>query len=144
MNEAAATAAAPAAAPARVAACCCGQLRLAVRGEPMRVSACHCRACQRRTGSAFGLQARFAADAVTIEGDASEYIRTADSGHRIHLHFCPACGSTVYYRFENHAQFIGIAVGAFADPGFPPPQFSVWEKRRHPWVAMPDGVAHQD
>ncbi|MCZ6616567.1 MAG: aldehyde-activating protein, partial [Gammaproteobacteria bacterium] len=46
----------------RRAACSCGNLRLTARGDPIRVSVCHCHACQRRTGSVFGVQARFSND----------------------------------------------------------------------------------
>jgi hypothetical protein len=126
----------------REAACSCGQLRVHVEGDPLRVSMCHCLACQRRTGSVFGVQARFAASGVRITGNASEYVRTADSGKRIRFHFCPHCGSTVYYRFEGNDEIVAVPVGAFADPGFAQPAFSVWEARQHPWVAVPDGVEH--
>ena len=60
------------------AACSCGQLSLVAEGDPVRVSICHCLACQRRTGSAFGIQARFPAEQVQIAGRSSEYVRAAD------------------------------------------------------------------
>ena len=128
--------------PLREAACSCGNLALAIDGDPVRVSICHCLACQRRTGSAFGVQARFRAGQVNITGTASDYVRVADSGQRIHFHFCPSCGATVYFRFEGSAEYIGVPVGAFADPGFPAPAFSVFEARQHPWVRVPDDIEH--
>jgi len=83
---------------ARQASCCCGQLRLTTAGEPARVSICHCLECQRRTGSVFGTQARFPREQVTaIEGRATRYERVGDEGNTITFHFCPACGSTVYW-----------------------------------------------
>ncbi|MEQ1929567.1 MAG: GFA family protein [Parvularculaceae bacterium] len=63
----------------RTAGCACG-LSVSVVGEPVRVSVCHCTDCKRRTGSAFGAQARFADAGVTISGDARCFERTADSG----------------------------------------------------------------
>jgi hypothetical protein len=100
---------------------------------------CHCLACQRRTGSPFGVQARFTRQQITaIEGRATEYLRIADSGNRARFHFCPDCGSTVYWQMEVLPDVIGVAVGAFADPQFPPPKASVYEARRHPWTAIPD------
>lgn len=128
----------------RRAACSCGQLRLVTDGEPYRISICHCLDCQRRTGSPFGAQARFRADQVTIEGRSTAYLRTADSGNRLEFHFCPDCGSTVYYVPETEPGVIAVPVGAFADPSFPPPRVSVYEERRHPWVRVPDGVEHFD
>lgn len=118
-------------------------LSLKIDGDPVRVSICHCLACQRRTGSPFGVQARFRESDVTISGDASEYVRTGDSGGRLHFYFCPSCGSTVYYRFERIGGFVGVPVGAFADPSFPSPAFSVYEARQHHWVLVPESVEHQ-
>ncbi len=128
----------------REASCSCGQLRLLASGDPVRVSICHCRACQRRTGSVFGVQARFAADRVRITGDARTYVRTGDSGGEIRFSFCPRCGATLCYSLAEYPDVIAVPVGAFADPGFPAPGVSVYEARRHPWVAVPDGVEHFD
>lgn len=100
----------------------------------MRISVCHCLACQRRTGSAFAVQARFPEDRVRIEGDAREFVRISDDGERRVFSFCPDCGATVFYRPEDG--FVAVPVGAFADPTFPPPTVSVWEERQHPWVEL--------
>jgi hypothetical protein len=128
----------------RLASCSCGQLEVAVRGEPVRISICHCRACQRRTGSPFGAQARFAIGDAEIDGQSATWVRTADSGNRITFHFCPNCGSTVFYLPEAEPDLIAIAVGAFADPAFPTPGVSVYEARRHPWVEVPTDIEHFD
>lgn len=128
----------------RHAACSCDQLRLRVEGEPYRISMCHCLACQRRTGSPFGAQARFTLDQVAIAGRSTAYVRTADSGNTIEFHFCPECGATVYYLPAAEPGAIAVPVGAFADPSFPAPRVSVYESRRHPWVRLPDGVEHFD
>lgn len=128
----------------RQATCSCGKLSLIAQGEPLRVSVCHCTACQRRTGSVFGMQARFSSNNVNIDGPSKKYVRTADSGNRITFHFCPDCGSTMYYRLGDALDMIAIPVGAFADPGFPPPQFSVYETRQHTWVVLPDNMEHFD
>ena len=128
----------------RVASCTCGQLHLAVSGEPLRVSVCHCLACQRRTGGVFASQARFDASAVKVSGRSTEFVRVGDAGTRATFHFCPVCGCTVYYRMEAMPGQVAIPVGAFADPGFPAPTFSVYEERRHAWVAMPEGIERMD
>lgn len=121
----------------RQASCSCGKLVLAVRGEPHRISVCHCLACQRRTGSLFGVQARYMSDAVAIGGRSSTYTRTGDSGNSISFNFCPECGSTVFYTMESRPGAIGIPVGAFSDPGFAAPSVSIYESQRHPWVSVP-------
>jgi hypothetical protein len=117
-------------------------LTVQVVGEPVRVSICHCLACQRRTGSAFGEQARFPRENASIFGASTEYIRVSDEGSRITFHFCPKCGSTVYYEPEGLEAFVVIPVGAFADPGFPSPLVSVYESRMHQWVVPPAGAEH--
>jgi hypothetical protein len=121
----------------RRASCSCGQLSVVCEGEPVRVSMCHCFACQRRTGSAFGVQARFPREQVTAEGRASSYARTGDSGGRVTFRFCPDCGSTVFWELDALPGLLAVAVGAFADPTFPPPKVSVYEERRVAWAAMP-------
>lgn len=124
----------------REASCSCGQLRVSVEGEPLRISICHCLACKRRTGSAFGYQARFPIEGFEVAGERTEYIRRSDEGEERRLSFCPECGSTVYYTLESQPDVVAIPVGAFADPGFPPPRVSVYESRRHAWVQPPDGI----
>ena len=99
----------------------------------MRVSVCHCLACKQRTGSAFGVQARFRATDVEIDGRSTEYLRTADSGNQVPFHFCASCGTTVYWTYGD---FVLVAVGAFADPEFPEPTFSVYEARMHSWLRL--------
>lgn len=129
---------------ARHASCSCGQLRIETLGEPLRISVCHCLACQRRTGSAFGVQARFVRTHVAIQGRSSQYVRTADSGQKITFHFCPDCGSTVHYQLAQSPNVIAIPVGAFADSAFPAPEFSVYESRQHKWVELLGQIERAD
>lgn len=124
--------------PIRTAACSCGQLRASCTGEPVRLSMCHCLECQKRTGSPFGVQARFPRAQVRIAGTESEFTRTGEQGNVITLRFCPTCGSTLYWTMSTQPDLVAVAVGNFADPAFPAPNVSVFEKRRHPWVAVPD------
>jgi hypothetical protein len=109
-------------------------------GEPVRISMCHCHDCQRRTGSVFGVQARWPVSQVTVSGEVSEYLRVGDSGGRLTFRFCPRCGSTMYYSHDGMPETFGVPVGAFADASFPAPVFSVYDDRMHPWVRLPDGI----
>lgn len=119
----------------RIASCNCGQLRAEVEGDPVRVSVCHCLACQVRTGSAFGVQARFHPDQVRVTGRRSRYVRRSDEdGEERRYDFCPDCGATVTYSFEGVGDIVVVPVGAFADPGFPVPTREIYDDRRHPWV----------
>jgi hypothetical protein len=119
----------------RRATCSCGQLQLSVEGEPSRIWICHCRECQRRTGAVFGNLARFRREQITFNGTATAWKRTGESGNALTCHFCPTCGSTVYFENEAFAGIVAVAIGNFADPNFPAPTNSVWEETRHPWVA---------
>jgi len=124
------------------ASCLCGALtaEIADRGEPTTIL-CHCRDCQRRSGSPFGVMAYYPDDALAITGDAREFTRSADSGKRFTTGFCPTCGSTLYARGERLPGVTGIAVGTLADPAFPVPHRSVYEQSRHDWIALPAGMA---
>lgn len=121
----------------RRASCSCGKLSVECEGEPVRISMCSCLECQRRTGSVFGVQARWLKQSVQISGDATEYARTGDEGHVIRFRFCPGCGTTLYWTIDDDPERVAVAVGAFADPSFPPPKIAVYENRRAPWTAMP-------
>ncbi len=129
---------------AREAACSCGQLRLTAEGDPVRISMCHCLACQRRTGSAFGIQARFTADRVRVAGRYADYVRISDWGEERTFHFCPDCGATIFYTTATAPDVVAVPVGAFADPSFSPPTVSVYESRRHPWLSVPDAIERED
>ena len=142
----------------RTASCNCGQLRVTCKGpDPERISLCHCNLCQKQSGSVFAVQARFPKEQVTIEGKSTAWtipIKAAKAlpyrncvalGGGGSFHFCPACGSTVYYTADGDAARIGVKVGTFADPTFPPPVISGFEEYRHPWsmnaaaLPMPGG-----
>src|SRR5580698_8473852 len=125
----------------RTAPCSCGQLRVTVAADPVRVSICHCLACQQRTGSVFGVQARWPADQVTTEGETRVWRRIGDeAGAAMDFRFCPVCGSTVWFSQEDEPQFVAVAIGAFADLTFPAPVRAIYEERRHPWVGLPDEI----
>lgn len=128
----------------RRAQCSCGQLKVTCEGDPIRVSICHCLACQRRTGSPFSQQARWSADKVTIEGNATTFERIGDAGGTSTSRFCPSCGSTVCFENDKMPGTIAVPVGAFADPTFPPPVFSFYEARKHGWIKVPKDIEHMD
>lgn len=126
----------------RTASCSCGQLTATTAEDPVRVSVCHCLACQRRTGSVFGAQARFRKECVSVKGPSRQYVRVGDSGKKITFNFCPNCGATVHYVVEGREESVAVPVGAFAEPDFPAPSFSVYEVRKHVWVRLPENIEH--
>jgi hypothetical protein len=127
----------------RTASCSCGQLTAITSGEPLRVSICHCLACQRLSGSVFAVQTSFPRDRVTISGASQTYVRVGDAGSTCTFHFCARCGATVHYDVAERPDTGAIAVGAFAQPEFPAPTYSVYEERMHAWVGLPTGIGHR-
>src|SRR5690606_16252899 len=99
--------------PERVASCSCGQLKVTVSAEPIRVSVCHCLACQRRTGSVFGAQARVTRAAASVSGTSSVFVRGGDEGGRAASHFCPTCGATASYTHDGQADTIARPGASF-------------------------------
>lgn len=76
----------------RVATCHCGSLRVRLTGDPVLVSSCHCRACQRRTGALFGSTSFFKrSQLVAVDGEQRSHPRPADSGNVLTFHFCRCC-----------------------------------------------------
>jgi hypothetical protein len=120
----------------RVASCSCGSLRVEVMSEPQSVVACHCIACQRRTGSVFGVGAYFPAEHISVAGESRTFVRPTAAGHQFTTHFCPTCGTSLYWSSGKNPGLVGVAVGAFAEPSFPAPVRSVWERSMHPWARI--------
>lgn len=130
----------------RTARCLCGALTATARGEPAHVYLCACARCQIRSGSAFSYAAVFAADAVTVAGAHNAYRHTGESGRFVENHFCPACGTAVFFHSEALAGLIGIAAGCFAGGADAAhdmalaPQRMYWAARKRDWVHGPEGV----
>jgi hypothetical protein len=125
----------------RQAACACGQLRVRLVGDPALVSSCHCIACQRRTGALFGSTSFFKRDQVrSIDGEHRTWRRPGDSGQFLTFHFCPTCGSNVFWDSERRPDMLSVAVGAFADPSFPAPSRTIWTESRHGWLPFPEAI----
>ena len=144
----------------RTTQCNCGQLSVTYDGpDPARISICQCYECQRRTGSVYSVQARLPVENLTIDGRSSTWtfpvsgktaeFRSCDSGGATY-HFCPDCGSTVYWDISAAPEVLGVAVGGFTDPTFPPPIISGFEAYGFSWamdvasLPMPGGHYQTD
>ena len=122
--------------------CYCGAVRYEAEGEPLMQAQCHCRECQRRTGSPFGVGAYFDRQQVRIEGSSTVYVRDGQEGRKLRNHFCPVCGTNLFWELYARPNHIGVAAGGFVDPSFPTPTRSVWEESRHSWVAFGNDLDH--
>ncbi|MBV7379183.1 GFA family protein [Maritimibacter dapengensis] len=99
--------------------CSCGAVRYCTRGIPQRTGVCHCRYCQTRTGSAFGISVYFDASQVDIlSGDLADYSFTTESGRNFTTRFCKICGTTLFWSLDLFEGAIAIAGGTFDPPTF--------------------------
>ena len=122
--------------------CVCGAVRYRVEGTPDVALVCHCRFCQRRTGSAFAAHAYFEERAVTfLQGERAvcEH-RSDESGRWLRMEFCPKCGTTVSHTAEVRPGMRAITAGTFDDPGWLKIDRHVWTRSARPWVHLPDDV----
>lgn len=124
----------------RTARCGCGALTVEARGEPAHVYVCSCVVCRQISGSAFTYAAIFPESAVTIAGENRGWPHRGESGRLTEHHFCPICGSTLYFRNEALPGLIGVSAGCFPETDFPAPKTAYWSSRGHDWVAMPEDV----
>ena len=124
----------------RTAACSCGTLSITVTGEPVKISACHCISCQKRTGSAFSVAVFYPASQALVHGPSGIYTRPGDSGQPVEFHFCRECASTLFWYPAFRPGWVGIAIGCFDDRTLAPTQ-AVYEHERRAWVtiALPAG-----
>jgi hypothetical protein len=125
----------------REASCHCGKLTLRCDDEPSKVSLCNCFDCQRRTGSSFSIAAFYPRAKVAIlHGNAKTFRRHSASGFDVTFHFCPECGSNLWWEPDRLPNLIGVAAGSFADRDFPMPEQAVWTENQHHWLQLPSGL----
>lgn len=117
--------------------CQCGKVRYTAQGEPVNVRVCHCRTCQRITGSAFFARALFPAGAVEVVGETSGYATSPD----LVRHFCPTCGSTV---FAARPDGVALALGTLDEPDALEPEVHVFASRRMRWLPPDDDRPSHD
>ena len=100
--------------------CLCGRVRYSVRSHPSHVTICHCKFCQRATGSAYLVEPSFdEADFAVIDGEVKIYEhRSEGSGKQVYVHFCDTCGTKLFLTFERWQDVVGIYGGTFDNPNW--------------------------
>lgn len=118
--------------------CACGAVRYRTTGAPARAAVCHCRYCQLRTGSAFGVSTYFEDDKVEIrQGALTDYEFQTESGRSFTTRFCPRCGTTVFWRLGLFDGMTGVAGGTFDPPSFwYPVTREVFTRSKAPFVSL--------
>jgi hypothetical protein len=114
--------------------CACGAIRYEIPGEPLVMTDCQCRDCQRKSGTGHGSYLTFAgAENVTLEGRATHWDIAGDSGNVKTHAFCPTCGSPVYLTFAAMPDLFTVHAASLDDPGRYRPQRVLFGVRGHAW-----------
>ena len=124
--------------------CLCGAVTYQIKGKPARMAACHCKDCQRSSGTGHMSLAFFQQADVSISGETSSYPATADSGNVNTRHFCPTCGSRMFSYNSARPGVIGIAVGSTDDNSWFGAQAVVYTRRRAAWDVTAEDVPNFD
>lgn len=120
----------------RTGQCFCGAVKFTVTGDPINVRACHCKDCQRVTGSAFFVRALFPKDQVTVTGTLAEFPSSEDLTRK----FCPRCGSQLFADRKSRPDAIAIALGSFDNLEGILPSEHIWISDKQEWFSIPAGI----
>lgn len=132
--------------PGKEGGCICGSIRYKTHKKPSRVTVCHCTWCQRRTGSAFGIETVYNAEDVSIAGDTLQSYRhiSDESGRWLDVEFCSRCGTNIGFTLEAVPGIRTISAGTFDDPSWINPddhQFRhVYTRTARCWSEIPEGI----
>lgn len=117
--------------------CACGAIQYECTAAPRRALNCHCRDCQRMSGSAAASLLSVAAPTVRFTHGHPKYFRLeAESGHAKHYGFCPACGSPVCCQIDELPDLVFLTAGSLDDPSWYQPQMDVFTSSAQPWAMM--------
>jgi hypothetical protein len=122
--------------------CTCRQVRYRLKSKPMFVHCCHCRWCQRETGTAFALNAMIEADRVELlSGDVEAVNTPSNSGKGQKISRCPRCRIAVWSNYAGAGDAVRfVRVGTLDEPDRMPPDIHIFTMSKQPWVALPAGV----
>jgi hypothetical protein len=122
--------------------CDCGAVRYRLLSAPLIVHACHCRWCQRETGSAFALNAMIEADRVQSLGVAPELVDTpSESGAGQRIARCPRCRLAVWSHYAGAGPVLSfVRVGTLDDSHRLPPDVHIFTRSKQPWLVLPPGT----
>ena len=123
-------------------ACTCGAIRYRMTSRPLVVHCCHCRWCQRETGSAFAINALIEADRVALLAGTPEIVDTpSNSGKGQKIARCPVCRVAVWSNYAGAGDAVRfIRVGTLLDPDRLPPDIHIFTSTKQPWVVLPQDV----
>lgn len=114
--------------------CACGAVRFRSTAPPLGARQCWCRFCQRVGAGGPTVNAMFASATFTIDGETADFVRTADSGARMHSRFCPRCGCHLFSQADPRPHLIVVRLGALDDPNIVAPAAVIWTSEAPRWA----------
>jgi hypothetical protein len=121
--------------------CTCRAIRYELRSAPIFVHCCHCRWCQRETGSAFVINALIEADRVVLTlGTPSVVLTPSNSGKGQKISRCPTCCVAVWSNYGGRDAIRFVRVGTLDEPDRLAPDIHIYTASKQPWVVLPEGV----
>ena len=124
--------------------CLCGAVNFTAVAPPVTMGLCHCKDCQRATGTGHISNARFRREDVTITGETKTFATTADSGNINTRHFCPTCGSRLFGENSGRPGFINVTAGVIDDNSWFNPQWVFYKRAQPAWDLTTEDVPHYD
>ena len=117
--------------------CACGKVSYeSSAAEPAFTGICHCKTCQRATGSAFSVVLAVPDATLSIDGPMKTFTSQGDSGKSITREFCPECGSTIADRAEAMPGMTMLNVGTLDDTSWVKPCMQIYCEAAQPWVSL--------
>lgn len=116
--------------------CLCGAVRFSFPGEPLGSRVCWCRLCQYLGAGSGTVNVIFHREGMTVSGDLRDYASTADSGNRMHRHFCPTCGTPVFSAAEIRPTVVIVRAGTLDNPELAPPTSTIWTSAAPSWACL--------
>lgn len=119
--------------------CTCRQVRYRLTSRPLFVNCCHCRWCQRETGSAFAINAMIEAGRVELLAGEPELVNTPSlSGKGQMIWRCPTCRVAVWSNYGGSGDAVRfVRVGTLDNPDLLPPDIHIFTESKQPWVLLP-------
>ena len=120
--------------------CLCGKIRYRADADPKFVSLCHCRDCQKFTGSAFAAVVALPKAGLTVSGAMKGFVKRGDSGKTIERFFCPDCGTSLMDEAEVVSGLVMIQAGTLDDPSWMRPSSQIYCASAQPWLRFDEAL----
>jgi hypothetical protein len=120
--------------------CLCKAVRYRITAAPIVTRVCWCRVCQYLAAGNATVNTCFPTNAITIEGELSDYSLVADSGNIMHRRFCPKCGTQMFSEAEARPHLVFVRSGTLDDPEISKPSATIWVSAAPSWACIDDNI----